>query len=101
MITPKFVRCVDTGKNRQLTVGRTYQVIGLDSEAGGLYIINNAGYKAWYYQNQFLAEYGAAQEIQWDYAVADELQRKAHAAIDEYNAYIERKPETLYMKLFK
>lgn len=100
MGTPKFVECVLTAvEHGNITVGRVYEVLGVAK--GAFYITNDFGIRAWYPKTLLVSAKPTSQPTKWDYAVADELQRKAHTAIDEYNAYIERKPETLYMKLFK
>lgn len=36
----------------------------------------------------------------WDYAEADRLEQAARAAVTAYNAYIDRKPEKLYIPMY-
>lgn len=36
----------------------------------------------------------------WNYAEADRLEQAARAAITAYNAYIDKKPEKLYMPMY-
>lgn len=36
----------------------------------------------------------------WDYAEADRLEQAARSAIAAYNAYIDRKPEKLYIPMY-
>ncbi|QFP93611.1 hypothetical protein [Pectobacterium phage CX5] len=89
----RLVRCTDAGLNWNLTTGETYKVV--DVRGDTICIVNDVGCSNWYYTRRFVLADG------WDFAVADELRRKAHEAIDAYNEYIARKPETLYMKMFK
>ncbi|BBD74652.1 hypothetical protein [Pectobacterium phage PPWS2] len=89
----RLVRCTDAGANENLTTGETYK---FDDVRGDMIrIVDDVGRSDWYYTRRFVLADG------WDFAVADELQRKARAAIDTYNEYIARMPNTLYFKLIK
>lgn len=89
----RMVRCTDAGPNRNLTTDKTYVVD--DVRGNMICIVDDAGRSDWYYTRRFVLADG------WDFAVADQLQRKALAAIDTYNEYIARMPDTLYFKLIK
>lgn len=42
-----------------------------------------------------------AHESDWSYAEAERLQKLAHEAIDTYNEYINAKPNTVFLTIFK
>lgn len=42
-----------------------------------------------------------AHESDWSYAEAERLQKAAHDAIDAYNEYVNAKPNTVFLTIFK
>lgn len=46
-------------------------------------------------------ENGSADASDWSYAEASRLQALAHAAIDQYNEYVQAKPSTVFLTILK
>ncbi|BAS69527.1 hypothetical protein [Pectobacterium phage PPWS1] len=92
------VVCEERGTNKNIAVGCLYTVQHVYNTAY-IAIINDRGALVRYPKCYFAVPENTTRG--WDFAVADELRRNAHEAIDAYNEYIARKPETMYMKMFK
>lgn len=76
---------------------------------GPLEVLHIEGNKVWFTSGTWLAAHlvrrwpiaalKAGTPPSWDYAEAQRLQDIAKQAVKEYNEYIDRKPETVFLKL--
>lgn len=97
------VMCIDTADaGDELTRGVMYTVAEVDTYNR----VRVLGGTRFYISHRFMCVVPVSTATSpsadsWDYAVADALRKKALDAIDEYNAYVDKRPTTTYYKLHK
>lgn len=97
------IKCVNNGDNTHISLGSEYRVLALDFGVSGyIKILDDREKPSWYLEHRFvLVQPEPAHESDWSYAEAERLQKLAHEAIDAYNEYINAKPNTVFLTIFK